>query len=135
MVGQFLAAIPGEGFVKLTRQPSGLFDQRRDDAFGVFVGNLDQHHIPGMALDQRGDVAVLRPADQVALPVPRDGTVFDAGGPLSDRHRILDLTQSVALEAGMPGAADRASGAQMLEQLLLQNAPGLDIQAPIDRLM
>ncbi len=65
VISKLLAAIPGEGSVELTWQPLGLFDQRRDDAFGILVGNLDQHDIPGMALDQRRDIAVLRPADQV----------------------------------------------------------------------
>ena len=67
MIGQFLTAIPGAGFGELTRQPLGLFDERRDDAFGVFVRDLGQHHKPGMALDQRGDVAVLRSADQLGI--------------------------------------------------------------------
>jgi hypothetical protein len=52
----------------------------RDDALGVFVGNIYQHHIPRMSLNKRCDVAVLRPADQVAFPVSRNSTVFDAGG-------------------------------------------------------
>ncbi len=64
-----------------------------------------------------------------------DGAVFHGRGPLPDRHRILDLAQTAALQAGMLGPSDRAPGAQVIKQRLLQNAPGLNIQAPIYRLV
>ena len=88
-----------------------------------------------MALDQRGDVAVLRTADQVTLPVSRNSAILGRGGSFMDRDRIRDLTQAIAFEAGGSGAADRAFGTQVLQQFLLQSAAGLDIQAPIDRLV
>src|SRR5665647_274108 len=49
----------------------------RNDAFGVFVRDLDQHHVARMALDKRCNIAVARPADQVALPVAWDRTIFN----------------------------------------------------------
>ena len=80
-----------------------------------------------MALDQRGDVAVLRTADQVTLPVSRNGAILGRGGSFTDRDRILDLPQAIAFEAGVSGAADRAFGAQVFQQFLLQSAARLDI--------
>ena len=83
-----------------------------------------------MAFDQRGYKAVARACDQVTLPVPWYGAIFDikavlgftgfslrgldkvAGewdlvalaytrGPLSDRYRIPNLAEAAALQGGM----------------------------------
>jgi len=111
MVGQFFATIPGERFVKFTRQPLRLFDQRRHNAFGVFVGNLHQHHIPGMPFDECRNIAVLRATDQVPFPMPGHRPILDGCRSFADRYGILDLAKTIAFEAGMLGAADRALGA------------------------
>jgi len=68
-----------------------LFDERRDNAFGVLVRNLDQHHVARMALDKCCDIAVPRSADQVALPV--------AGPPDPEKPRC----QGTAGEPGVAG--------------------------------
>lgn len=44
-----------------------MLDEGGDDAFGVLVGNLDQHDVSRVALDQRRHIAVLGPTDEVAL--------------------------------------------------------------------
>ncbi|AOR79237.1 hypothetical protein BES08_20440 (plasmid) [Novosphingobium resinovorum] len=64
-----------------------------------------------------------------------NGAVLDRGGALTDRDGILDLAMSVTLEAGVPGPADRAPGAQMLQQFLLQNSARLYVQASVDGLV
>ena len=80
VIGEFFASVPGQGLVEFAGQSLRLFDQCRDDAFGVFVGDLDQHHVARVALDQRGDIAVLRSADQVTLPVAGNGAILDEAG-------------------------------------------------------
>ncbi len=132
MIGHFLAAVPGKRLVEFARQALRLPDQRRHDAPCILVGDLDQHHIARMPFDERCDVAVLRAADQIAFPVTGNGAVLDRRGALADRHGILDLAEAIALEAGVPGSADGAPGAQMLQQFLLQNAPRLYVQASVD---
>ena len=64
-----------------------------------------------------------------------DGAILDRRRSLADRYRVRQLTKPVTLQARMARAADRALGPQMLEKLFLQNTPGLDIQAFVDRLM
>ncbi len=75
------------------------------------------------------------PSDQIAFPVTWNGAVLDRRGTLADRHGILDLSQPMALEAGVPRPADGAPGAQMLQQFLLQNSPRLYVQASVDSLV
>jgi hypothetical protein len=112
-----------------------LLDQRRDHAFSVLVGDLDQHHIAGLPLNQRGNVAVPGASYKVAFPMTGYSTIFNTWRPISDRDCILDLSQSIALEAGVPGAADSSLGPKMLQKFLLQHATGLNVQASIDCLM
>src|ERR1700688_2004659 len=135
MVGKLFASVPGQRPVKLARQSLRLLDQRRDDAFGVLVSNLDQHHISRMAFDKRCNIAISRPADQVALPMAWDCTIFNRCWSFADRYGGLDLTEAVPFQAGVPRAADRSVRSHVLKQLLFQHAPCLNEQAPIDRLV
>lgn len=135
VIGKFLAPVPGQRPAQLARQEPNLPDERSHDAAGVLVGNSGQKHISGAALHQRCDVAVPRTPDQIALPMAGNGAILNIGGTPADRDRIPDLPEPVMLEAGVPGSADRALGAQMGQQFLLQNAARLDEQASIDRLV
>jgi len=64
-----------------------------------------------------------------------DCTIFNRCWSLADRYGVLDLTEAVPFQAGVPRAPDRAFRSQVLKQLLFQHAPRLNEQAPIDRLM
>jgi hypothetical protein len=64
-----------------------------------------------------------------------DCTIFNRCWSFADRYGVLDLTEAVPFQAGVPGAADRAFRSQVLKQLLFQHAPRLNEQAPIDRLV
>ena len=68
MICQFFSAIPSQGFVEFPWQPPGLFDQPRDNAFGVLIGDFNQHDVARLAFDQGGDVAVFGAADQITFP-------------------------------------------------------------------
>jgi hypothetical protein len=59
--------------------------ERRHDGIRVSAGYLDEGRKPRLPFNQGHDVAVLRTRDQVALPMARNGSVFDLGGTLSDR--------------------------------------------------
>jgi hypothetical protein len=64
-----------------------------------------------------GRIAVPRSANQVALPVAWDRTIFNRCWSFSDGYGILDLAEPVPFQAGVPGAADRAFRSQVLKQL------------------
>ncbi len=68
--------------------------------------------------------------DQVAFSVPRDGTILDVRRAVANGHCVADLSPP-----GRPvsSAALRALGAQMREQLALQNATRVRKQGAIDR--
>jgi hypothetical protein len=101
-----------------------LPDQGIDHGFGILVRHLRQHHTARVALNQRGDLTVVRAEDQVAFPVTRYRTVFNRRWSLTDGHHILDLPPSVPFPAGMPRTAYRTLASQVMLQLLFQSPPG-----------
>ena len=88
-----------------------------------------------MTLDKCCDIAVPRSANQVALPVAWDRTIFTRCRSLPDGYRILDLAEPVPFQAGVPGAADRALALRCSRQLFFSAGGRLDEQAAIDRLV
>ena len=86
-----------------------------------------------MTLHQRGHVAVARPAQQIALPMAGNGTIFDFRRSFADGNGIDDLALRVSVNAGVPRAADPPLGAKVLNQLLFQRSARLNEQAAINR--
>jgi hypothetical protein len=84
VIGEFFAAVPGQRFVKFVRQLSRLLDQGGDYSLRILGRDLGEHQITRVAFDKRQDVAVIRPAKQVALPVTRHGPVLNRRWSLSD---------------------------------------------------
>src|SRR3981081_4442177 len=115
MIREFIPSAPGPQTGQFARQWLRLLDQCRDNAFGILVRNLDQHHVARMALDKRCDITIPRSTDQVALPMAWHGTIFNRRRSLANGHGILDLTESVSFHAGVPGSADRAPRPQVLK--------------------
>src|SRR3954470_19789161 len=99
MVGKLFASVPGQRPIKLARQSLRLLDQRRDDAFGVLVSNLDQHHVTRMAFDKRCNIAISRPTDQIAFPMAGDRTISHRRRSFTDGYGVLDLAEPVPLHA------------------------------------
>ena len=135
VVGKLLAAVPGERLIELAGQFAGLFDQRRNDAGGILVGDFDQHHVARMAFNKRRDIAIPRSTYEVTLPMAWHRPIFNRRRPLADGYGILDLAEPVSFHAGVPGSADRAPRPQVLKKLLFQHAARLNEQAAIDRLV
>ena len=69
---------------------------------GVFAGHLHQHAETRMTLHQSGDVTVARPAQQIALPMPGNGTIFDFRRSVADGDSIHDPALGVSVNAGVP---------------------------------
>lgn len=74
----------------------------RDNALGVLVVDLCEHHKAGMALDERGDVAVVGAHNQVALPMPWHGAILNFRRAFTNGDGVLDLTQFEPLLCCMP---------------------------------
>ena len=55
-----------------------------------------------MTLHQSGDVTVARPAQQIALPMPGNGTIFDFRRSVADGDSIHDPALGVSVNAGVP---------------------------------
>src|SRR5689334_24249322 len=86
-----------------------------------------------MTLYQRGHVAVASPAQQIALPMTGNGTIFDFRRSFPDGDGIDDPSLGVPVNAGAPRAADPPLRSQMPHQLLFERSPRLNEQAAINR--
>ena len=84
-----------------------------------------------MALDERGDVAAVRPGQKVAFPMARNGAILRLCRSFADRHHIEDLPLS-GLDPRAFGVAHLPPRAQVSGQFLLQHAAGLDEETAID---
>src|ERR1700733_14983658 len=102
MIRKLLATVPGQGFVQFVRQLLRLPDERGYDRLRLLVGYLRQHHITRMALNQGRDMAVLRPRQQVTLPMTRHRPVFNRRRSLADRDKVRDLSSPIPLRTRAP---------------------------------
>ena len=91
------------------------------------------HHIARLSFDQCDDEAVTRPGNRVALPMTRNGAIFNCHRPFADRYGILVLTKTTAPHRGMLRASNGSRCSQAGQQFLLKYATSLDKQATVDR--
>src|SRR5207249_541064 len=135
MVRHLHAPIPGERAAKRLGQLGDLFADRRDNGRRLLALHLHQESEPGVALDQRRDVAVAGAGEQIAFPVAGDGPVFDRSWPVSDRHRVDDLPALLPRRRGLLRTAHPSPAAEMRLQLLLEHSARLYEQAAVDGLV
>ena len=104
------------------------------DAFGgAIVGNPDQHHEPGLPLDERCDLRFIALAkDEITLPAAGHGPVLGLGRALTDGDHVRDLPPGL----GGPGRADptRTAGTQRQLELRAQLPTRLQKQRLVHRL-
>jgi len=84
-----------------------MLDQRVDHRLGIFALYPDQHDVARVTFHQSCDLTVVAADNQVTFPMARHCTVFDRGWSLSDRYRVGDLPQTVALERLVTRATHR----------------------------
>ena len=77
-------------------------------------------------------VASVTAEQQITFPVTGYRPVFNAGRTLADRDGVGDSAVLVRLLSVMARTAHHSGAPQMLHQLLLQGAAGLDEEAAID---
>ncbi len=97
---------PGQGIVEFVWQPARLLDQCIDHGLRFPVRDLREHQLARMAFNQGDDVAVVRSAEQVALPVTRHSPIFDRCRPLADRESIWNAAALISFLRCMQRAAD-----------------------------
>lgn len=80
-----------------------MLDERVDDRLRVFaIIELHQHHLARLTLDQRCELAVATAKDQIAFPMPRHSSVFNACRTFTDRDCIGDLAMDCRLLRVVP---------------------------------
>ena len=72
--------------------------------------------------------------EQVAFPVPGNGSVLDLGWTFADHHLGRDVRPCLLPRPG-PWNPQRPSGAQARDQFALQGAAALDVEGLVDRLV
>ncbi len=98
----------------------------------ILLFYFDQHDIPRLAFDSRGNVAVIGAGNEVAFPMTGYRAIFDGGWPVTNRDGIRDFPQSLSLQTRMLRSANGSFGSKTVLQLLFQDAFRLNIQAAID---
>ena len=126
------ALIPGQGASQLVRQPADVLGKRSNNSRRILAGEFDEHREAGIALDEGGDVRVVRSGEKVSFPMPRHGAILNLGGPLADGDHIEDMPMST-VRVVVLWATHPPRSTQLRRQLLLQHATGLDEEAAIDR--
>ena len=101
--------------------------------FGL-AGQVEQHRESGGTFDQCADCGAAKSDDEVALPVSRNRSVLDLGGPLPDQDLGSDKRLAATTAAG-PRHAQRLPGAQAGRQFAAQCPPPLDVQRLVDSLV
>jgi hypothetical protein len=135
VVGQFHAAVPGQGLAELFGQPGHLPGQAGGHGGHGAVVEGDEDGEAGRSFDDGRDLRPVSAQQQVSFPVPGDGPILGLGRPFADRHRVLDLGPPLAGHGVVNVAPGRAPGAQVLLQLLGEHAAGLHEQRLVNRLV
>src|SRR6266487_4243448 len=89
---------------------------------------------PGGAFDQGPGRRAVQAEDEVAFPVPGNGTVLGLGRPFPDHDLGSDELLAVSSGPG-PGHPKRPPGAQACGQLAAQRAAALHVQRLVDGLV
>lgn len=58
VAGHLRASITSQRLVEFLRQLAGVLGQSVDDSLGILARDLHKHHEPGLAFDQRRNLAV-----------------------------------------------------------------------------
>src|SRR6516165_4020238 len=85
------ALIPSQGASQLLRQLADVLGKRSNNSRRVLAGDLDEHREAGIALDEGGDVRIVRSGKKVSFPMPRPSAILNLGGPLADGDHIEDM--------------------------------------------
>ncbi len=115
MLRELLASVPSQGSAELLwegghlggervlHRDRSITGERRPVLDGVLVSialfsrQMDQQGEPRGPLDQRADRRAFQPDDEVAFPVPGDGTIVGLGGSLTDHHLRGDVAPGLLL--------------------------------------
>jgi hypothetical protein len=85
------------------------------------LGTFYERGETGVTLYQGDDVTVARTAEQIALPMTRNGAVFDFRRPFPCGDGIDDLTAGMPADTRVPRAAYAPLGPKVLNQLFFQH--------------
>lgn len=110
MVREFHASIPGQRLTEPLRKLSDLRAEGRHHGLGVLAVNLHKHCKPGVPLDERRDVGIATSGNEVAFPMPRDGSVLDLGGSIGDGDPVDNLATTQSPDIAVPRLTKHALG-------------------------
>ena len=90
-------SVPGQGSSHRCGEFSNLPGQRGDYGRRILAGHFDQYGETRMSFHQGCDVTVLYAAEQIALPMTGDSTIFNLCRPFPDGDGIDDLTSGLSV--------------------------------------
>ena len=118
VIGELEPAISGQRATQLGGQGGDVRGELVDDMRGrPAAREAHEHHEPGLALDERGDLGVAATDEQVTFPVAGHGPIVGFRRSFADAHRTDDLASAMSSRGVHSRAADRSSTAKVRGQL------------------
>lgn len=102
MVRQFHASIPRQRLTELARQLPDVRAESRHHGLGVLAVDFHKHRKPGVPLDERRDVGIATSGNEVAVPMPGNGSVLDLRGSMGNRDPVDNLATPQSPDIAVP---------------------------------
>ncbi len=110
VVRQFHASIPRQRLTEPLRKCSDLRAEGRHHGLGVLAVHFHKHRKPGVPLDERRDVGIATSGNEVAFPMPRNGSVLDLRGSIGNRDPVDNLATTQSPDVAVPRLTEHALG-------------------------
>src|SRR5258708_4470647 len=128
------ALVPSQRATQVLRQRQNLLGQADAGALRVDAGGkFEEHYESSASLDQGADGGSRSAEQKVALPITRHRPVGSLSWALADVDHVLDLSAVACLV--LFGLSNLVTSTQVLGQLLAEEAPALNVEGEVDRLV
>ncbi len=77
---------------------------------GVLAVDFHEHRKPGVPLDERRDVGITASGNEVAFPMPGNGSVLDLRGSIGNRDTVDNLAATQAPDIAVPRLTQHSVG-------------------------
>lgn len=107
---QFHASIPRQRLPEPLRKFSDLRAESRHHGLGVLAVDFHEHRKPGMPLDERRDMGIAPSGNEIAFPMPGNGSVLDLRGSIGNRDPVDNLATTQSPDIAVPRLTEHSLG-------------------------
>lgn len=102
---------------------------------GILAVDVHEQRKPGVPLDESRDVGIPASGNEVAFPMPGNGSVLDRRGSMGDRDTVDNLATTQSSDIAVPRLTDHPLGPSVLLELFFQPPTRLNEEASRDGLV